>query len=39
MWRFLAGCATGWMLARSPPTQTEMEKWFKQAMEFLKLKP
>ena len=26
MFRFLAGCATGWMMARAPPTQAELTK-------------
>ena len=27
MFRFLAGMATGWMLARAPPTPDEMKAW------------
>ena len=27
MFRFLAGVATGWMLARAPPTADEMKVW------------
>lgn len=27
MFRYLSGVATGWMLARAPPTQEEIKAW------------
>lgn len=35
MIRFLTGVATGWMLARSPPTPAEVKGWVDQAYAFL----
>jgi hypothetical protein len=36
MLRFLSGVATGWMLARAPPTQKEVTAWVEQAYAFLR---
>ena len=36
MFKFLAGVATGWMLARSPPTQDEINKWIEYIVDGLK---
>jgi hypothetical protein len=36
MFRFLAGVATGWMLARAPPTRADVERVAKQCSNLLK---
>ena len=36
MIRFLTGVATGWMLARAPPTPSEVKGWVDQVFTFFR---